>query len=50
LGHTSLSLATADAVGAVVGQTYDKDILRNFVTPIVVNPGEYIAVTVRFLV
>lgn len=65
-GHTALSLATADAVGAkaprhialgqmycpiaaVVGQTYDRDIVHNFSTPIVVNPGEYIATTVRFL-
>jgi hypothetical protein len=65
-GHTAVSLATADAVGAkaprhmalgqmygaignVIGQTYDKDILRNFVTPIIVNPGEFVAITVRFL-
>ena len=37
------------AIGAVVGQTYDRDIVANFVTPIVVNPGEFIATTVRFL-
>jgi hypothetical protein len=37
-------------VGAVIGQTYDRDIVRQFVTPVVVNPGEYINVTVRFLV
>jgi hypothetical protein len=37
------------AIGAVIGQGYDKDIVRQFQTPIVVNPGEYIAVTVRFL-
>lgn len=65
-GHTAVSLATADAVGAkaprhmklgqmygaigaVVGQGYDKDIVAAFSTPIVVNPGEFIAVTLRFL-
>ena len=65
-GHTALSLATADAVGAkaprhmalgqmygaignVIGQGYDKDIVASFQTPICVNPGEFIAVTVRFL-
>lgn len=66
-GHTALSLATADAVGAkaprhmalgqmsapigaVIGATYDRDIVANFTTPISVNPGEYIATTVRFLI
>jgi hypothetical protein len=65
-GHTAVSLATADAVGAkaprhmklgqmygaigaVIGQGYDKDIVAAFSTPIVVNPGEFIAVTLRFL-
>jgi hypothetical protein len=37
-------------VGAVVGGMYDRDIARTFATPIVVNPGEFVAVTVRFLV
>jgi hypothetical protein len=37
------------AIGAVIGQGYDKDIVRSFQTPITVNPGEFIAVTVRFL-
>ena len=36
-------------VGNVIGQPYDKDIIRSFVTPICVNPGEFVAVTVRFL-
>jgi hypothetical protein len=65
-GHTAVSLATADAVGAkgprflplgqmygaignVIGQGYDKDIVRSFQTPIVVNPGEFVALVVRFL-
>ena len=37
-------------IGAVIGQTYDRDIVRNFTTPICVNPGEYISATVRFLI
>ena len=37
-------------IGAVIGQTYDRDIVRTFVTPICVNPGEFIATTVRFLI
>lgn len=66
-GHTALTLATTDAVGAkaprhlplgqmsaaigtAVGGMYDRDIVRNFTTPIVVNPGEYIAATCRFLI
>lgn len=65
-GHTGVSLATADAVGAkaprhmklgqmygaigaVIGQGYDKDIVAQFQTPIVVNPGEFVAITLRFL-
>jgi hypothetical protein len=65
-GHTAVSLATADAVGAkaprhmklgqmygaignVIGQGYDRDLVAQFSTPIVVNPGEFIAVTLRFL-
>ena len=36
--------------GAVIGQTYDRDIVRAFTTPIVVNPGEYVGVCVRFLI
>lgn len=35
---------------AIVGQRYDRDIVRQFVTPVVVNPGEFIAATCRFLV
>lgn len=37
-------------IGAVVGQCYDKDIVRAFTTPITVNPGEYVGVAVRFAV
>ena len=37
-------------IGAVIGQTYDRDIVRAFTTPIVVNPGEYVGVCVRFLI
>jgi hypothetical protein len=37
------------AIGAVIGQGYDKDIVRSFQTPIVVNPGEFVALVVRFL-
>ena len=37
------------AIGNVIGQGYDKDIVASFQTPICVNPGEFIAVTVRFL-
>ena len=36
-------------VGNVIGQPYDKDIVAAFVTPITVNPGEFVAVTLRFL-
>lgn len=36
-------------VGAVIGQCYDKDLVRSFITPIVVNPSEYFNITVRFL-
>lgn len=35
-------------VGAAIGATYDRDVVRQFVTPIVVRPGEFIATTVRF--
>jgi hypothetical protein len=65
-GHTAISLATADAVnakaprhmkvgtqtwaiGAVIGATA-ADINVTFATPFVVNPGEFIASTCRFLV
>ena len=37
-------------IGAVIGAMYDRDIVRNFTTPVVVNPGEYINVAVRFLI
>lgn len=38
------------AVGAVVGQSYDRDLVMDFSSaPIVVRPGEFIASTVRFL-
>ena len=37
------------AIGAVIGQGYDKDIVATFQTPIIVNPGEFIATTVRFI-
>ena len=36
-------------VGNVIGQPYDRDIVRQFITPIVVNPGEFVAIAVRFL-
>jgi hypothetical protein len=36
------------AVGAAIGQPYDRDIVRQFATPLVVRPGEFIAPTVRF--
>jgi hypothetical protein len=36
-------------VGNVIGQPYDKDLVHNFTVPIVVNPGEFVASTVRFL-
>jgi hypothetical protein len=65
-GHTAVSLATADAIGAkaprhmnmgimsvpiaaAIGADYSKDLIHTFQTPIVVNPGEFIATTVRFL-
>jgi hypothetical protein len=38
------------AIGNAIGQCYDRDIVAAFSTPIVVNPGEFIAVTLRFLV
>ena len=38
------------AVGAAVGAMYDRDIVRTFSTPIVVNPGEYVGVAARFLI
>ena len=38
------------AIGAVIGGTYDKDIVRAFTTPVVVNPGEYVGVCARFIV
>ena len=37
-------------VGAIIGQPYDRDIKREFTTPLVVRPGEFIATTVRFRV
>jgi hypothetical protein len=37
------------AIGLAIGQCYDRDIVANFQTPICVNPGEFIAVTLRFL-
>ena len=37
-------------VGAIVGATYDKDIVRAFSTPVVVNPGEFVGVCARFIV
>lgn len=37
------------AIGNVIGQGYDKDIVAAFQTPVVVNPGEFIAVTLRFI-
>jgi hypothetical protein len=67
-GHTAVSLATADAVGAkaprhlklgfqygaigcAIGQTYSpENILVPLVTPVTVNPGEFLASTVRFVV
>jgi hypothetical protein len=66
-GHTSVSLATTDAVGAkaprrtglgimsapvgsVIGAPYSNEIDLNFTTPIVVNPGEFIATAVRQIV
>lgn len=67
-GHTAVSLATADAVGAkaprhlkvgiqsaaigtAIGQVYSpENLMMQFGTPIFVNPGEFIAVTCRFLV
>jgi len=65
-GHTAVSLATTDAVGAkaprhmkvgtqsfaiaaVVGQNAN-DINVTFANPFVVNPGEFIASTCRFVV
>jgi hypothetical protein len=65
-GHTAISLATTDAVNAkaprhtkvgtqswatsaAVGANAT-DINTNFTTPIVVNPGEFIASTARFVV
>lgn len=36
------------AIGAVIGASYDRDIVREFVTPLVVRPGEFIATTMRF--
>jgi hypothetical protein len=38
------------AIGNAIGQCYDRDIVANFQTPICVNPGEFIAVTLRFLI
>jgi len=38
------------AVGAAVGATYDRDIYRQFASPIAVRPGEYIQTTVHFRV
>ena len=37
-------------IAAVIGATYDKDIIRSFTTPVVVNPGEFVGVCVRTLV
>jgi hypothetical protein len=37
------------AIGNAIGQCYDRDIVATFSTPIAVNPGEFIAVTLRFL-
>jgi hypothetical protein len=38
-------------IGAVIGQTYDKEVVARFDgAPIVVRPGEYLGTTVRFLV
>jgi len=37
-------------IGAVIGATYDRDLMRNLETPIVIRPGERIALTARFRV
>lgn len=37
-------------IGTVVGGGYDRDLMRNLESPIVVRPGEFIALTVRFRV
>lgn len=37
-------------VGATIGATYDKELLYEFDTPIVIRPGERVATTVRFIV
>jgi hypothetical protein len=35
-------------VGAAIGACYDTEIVRQFVAPVVVHPGEFFATTVRF--
>ena len=42
-----LGMMTA-AIGTVIGGMYDRDIDINFTSPVVVRPGEFIAITVRF--